>query len=222
MRSGLQCRGQSGGPPRPYKHGRCTGAPLGHQSSSLFLDFNPSETLIGHCGFQTTQRGYSGHSPHLCLSVPQVTLLAVPRAVSAPGPLGAAAANNRMESEDWEGTWQTTNARIFMHKAGRSLVFVWASTECSLSPVLYPSGFLDKIEISDLVDFPIKQVFQRLPPPSLEAEGAGKRLSLRSWPLGGRVGPGSTSMSQLVRAGLPLPSALGYILCSGHRPSGFT
>lgn len=121
-----------------------------------------------------------------------------------------------------KGTGQTTNARIFMHKAGRSLVFVWASTGCSLSLVLYPSGFLDKIEISDLVDFPIKQVFERLPPPSLEAEGAGKRLSLRSWPLGGRVGPGSTSMSQLVRAGLPLPSALGHILCSGHRPSGFT
>lgn len=67
-----------------------------------------------------------------------------------------------------------------MHKGWRGLLSVWAFLECSLSSVLYPLALFDKIKVSDLVDFLIKQVLkQMLRPPSLEAMGAGtQELSL--------------------------------------------
>ena len=60
------------------------------------------------------------------------------------------------------------------------MLLVRAFIACSLSSVLYPLALFDKIKVSDLVDFFIKQVLRNvLSPPSLEATGAGKQeLSL--------------------------------------------
>ena len=103
------------------------------------------------------------------------------------------------------------------------MLLVRAFIACSLSSVLYPLALFDKIKMSDLVDFFIKQVLRNvLSPPSLEAMGAGKQeLSLGpASRTKGRARPHFLSM--LVRAGLPQPSVLRHTLCPGHGPGGFT